>query len=183
MLAPASPVPPPTRPADPARSIASTLPARLLDELRAAVGPANVLHQASELLVYECDGFVIEKNAPDAVVFPTSRDQVIAVVQACARHQVPFVPRGAGTGLAGGTLPVGGGVMIALTRMKRILEINTRDRHAVVEPGVVNVWLARALAGRACTSPPTHQAREPARSAGTWRPTRGDRTPSSTASP
>ncbi len=98
-------------------------------------------------MVYECDGFVIEKNAPDAVVFPTSRDQVIAVVRACGRYEVPFVPRGAGTGLAGGTLPVGGGVMIALTRMKRILEINTRDRYAVVEPGVVNVWLARALAG------------------------------------
>ena len=129
------------------RSTTSSLPARLLDELRAAVGSENVLHQADEVLVYECDGFVIEKNAPDAVVFPTGRDQVIAVVQACARHQIPFVPRGAGTGLAGGTLPVGGGVMIALTRMKRILEINLRDRYAVVEPGVVNVWLARALAG------------------------------------
>ena len=127
--------------------IPSSLPARLLDDLRAAVGSENVLHQADEVLVYECDGFVIEKNAPDAVVFPTDRDQVVAVVQACARHRVPFVPRGAGTGLAGGTLPVGGGVMIALTRMKRILEINLRDRFAVVEPGVVNVWLARALAG------------------------------------
>ena len=60
---------------------------------------------------------------------------------------MPFVPRGAGTSLAGGTLAVGGGVMICLTRMKRILEINTRDRYAVVEPGVVNVWLTRALAG------------------------------------
>ena len=126
---------------------ATALSAQLLDELRAAVGPANVLHHNDELIVYECDGFVIEKNVPDAVVFPTSREQVIAVVQACGRHGVPFVPRGAGTGLAGGTLPVGGGVMIALTRMKRILEINLRDRYAVVEPGVVNVTLARALAG------------------------------------
>ena len=136
MLAPAAN--PPTSP---------PLPGRLLAELRDAVGPENLLHHADELIVYECDGFVIAKNVPDAVVFPTSRDQVIAVVQACGRHNVPFVPRGAGTGLAGGTLPVGGGVMIALTRMKRILEINTRDRYAVVEPGVVNVWLARALAG------------------------------------
>lgn len=133
----------PSLPGSPARP----LPAALLDDLRAAVGPANVLHKPDELLVYECDGFVIEKNAPEAVVFPTGRDQVVAVVQACGKYGVPFVPRGAGTGLAGGTLPVGGGVMIALTRMKRILEINLRDRYAVVEPGVVNSTLARALTG------------------------------------
>ena len=141
-----SPAVPPVAPVPPSGD-GAPLSVALLAELRAAVGAANVLHQADELIVYECDGFVIEKNAPDAVVFPTSRDQVIAVVRACGRHGVPFVPRGAGTGLAGGTLPVGGGVMIALTRMKRILAINARDRYAVVEPGVVNVWLTRALAG------------------------------------
>src|SRR4029077_5037972 len=61
---------------------------------------------------------------------------------------VPFLPRGAGTSLAGGCLPVGGGVMIALTRMKRILEVNYRDRYAVVEPGVVNLWLSNHLRGQ-----------------------------------
>ena len=65
----------------------------------------------------------------------------------CNEHDVPFLPRGAGTSLAGGCLPVGGGVMIVLTRMKQILEINLRDRYAVVEPGVVNVWLTNALKG------------------------------------
>src|SRR5207245_6200557 len=93
------------------------------------------------------DGFVIEKHAPDVVVFPTSTREVVEIVKACTRLGVPFVPRGAGTSLAGGTLAVGGGVMISLTRMKRILEVNTRDRYAIVEPGVVNVWLTRALAG------------------------------------
>ncbi len=120
---------------------------RLLDELTAIVGPENVLARRDELVVYECDGYVIEKNVPDVVVFPTTTAHVVELVKLCGRFGVPFVPRGAGTSLAGGTLAVGGGVMICLTRMRRILEVNTRDRYAVVEPGVVNVWLTRALAG------------------------------------
>jgi glycolate oxidase len=117
------------------------------DELRAALGAENVLQARSDLVVYECDGFVIEKNCPDLVVFPRSTEDVATIVKLCNRHGVPFLPRGAGTSLAGGCLPVGGGVMIVLTRMKRILEINIRDRYAVVEPGVVNLWLTNALRG------------------------------------
>jgi glycolate oxidase len=131
-------------------AVAPTTPplsSRVLAELTEAVGPENVLHRHDELVVYECDGYVIEKSVPDVVVFPVTTEQVVQVVKTCNRHGVPFVPRGAGTSLAGGTLAVGGGVMICLTRMKRILEVNTRDRYAVVEPGVVNVWLTRALAG------------------------------------
>src|SRR5256714_9743326 len=105
----------------------------LLDRLRDIVGRDAVLSAASELLVYECDGYTIEKNRPDVVVFPTSTEQVVEVVKACNEAGVPFLPRGAGTSLAGGCLPVGGGVMITLTRMKRILEVSTRDRYAVVE--------------------------------------------------
>jgi glycolate oxidase len=104
-----------------------------------------VLSSPSDLLVYECDGYTIEKNRPDVVVFPTRTEQVVQIVRVCNQHQVPFLPRGAGTSLAGGCLPVGGGVMIALTRMKRILEVSTRDRYAVVEPGVVNLWLTNHL--------------------------------------
>lgn len=110
-------------------------------------GTSGLLTQPEELLVYECDGYVIEKNTPDVVVFPTSTEQVAAVVKLCHECQVPFVPRGAGTSLAGGCLPIGGGVMIALTRMKRILEVNLRDRYAVVEPGLVNVHLTQHLKG------------------------------------
>jgi len=115
--------------------------------LRAAVGVENVLSASSELLVYECDGFVIEKNSPDVVVFPRTTQDVAAIVRICNETGVPFLPRGAGTSLAGGCLPVGGGVMIVLTRMKEIVEINLRDRYAVVQPGVVNVWLTNALKG------------------------------------
>jgi glycolate oxidase len=123
------------------------LASRLLSDLITAVGAENVLHQREELVVYECDGFVINKNMPDVVVFPTSTADVVEVVKLCNQHEVRFVPRGAGTSLAGGTLAIGGGVMICLTRMKRILELSTRDRYAIVEPGVVNLWLTRALAG------------------------------------
>jgi glycolate oxidase len=117
----------------------------LLNRLRNIVGRDAVLTSPTDLLVYECDGFTIEKNKPDVVVFPSSTEQVIEVVKACNEHDVPFLPRGAGTSLAGGCLPVGGGVMITLTRMKRILEVSTRDRYAVVEPGVVNLWLTNHL--------------------------------------
>ena len=90
---------------------------RFLDALTAAVGAENVLHRHDELVVYECDGYVIEKNVPDVVVFPITTQHVVDVVKACNQFDIPFVPRGAGTSLAGGTLAVGGGVMICLTRM------------------------------------------------------------------
>src|SRR5262245_60243893 len=117
----------------------------LADRMIAIVGAGNVLSSPSELLVYECDGFTLEKNRPALVVFPRLTEGIASIVKACCELDVPFVPRGAGTSLAGGCLPVGGGVMIALSRMKRILEVNYRDRYAVVEPGVVNLWLTNHL--------------------------------------
>lgn len=119
----------------------------LIDRFRAVVGEERLLYRPEELLVYECDGYVVEKKAPDVVVFPSNREQIVELVTICNELDVPFVPRGAGTSLAGGTLPVGGGVMITLTRMNRILEVNLRDRYAVVEPGVVNVHLTQHLKG------------------------------------
>jgi glycolate oxidase len=118
------------------------------ERLQQIVGTEGVLTSPSDLRVYECDGYTIEKNQPDVVVFPTSTEQVRAVVKFFRENRIPFVPRGAGTSLAGGCLPVGGGAMICLSRMKRILEVNTRDRYAVVEPGVVNVWLTRQISGK-----------------------------------
>ena len=119
----------------------------IVTQLRQAVGAENVLSAHSEMLVYECDGFTIEKNSPDIVVFPRNTEDVARIVKICNAADVPFLPRGAGTSLAGGCLPVGGGVMIVLTRMKEIVEINLRDRYAIVQPGVVNVWLTNALKG------------------------------------
>jgi glycolate dehydrogenase FAD-linked subunit len=121
--------------------MATTTASPLLDRLRAIVGPDSLLTERPDLLVYECDGFTIEKNQPDVVVFPTCTDQIVRIVKVCNEENVPFLARGAGTSLAGGCVPVGGGVMIGLARMKKILEIDYANRYAVVEPGVVNKWL------------------------------------------
>ncbi len=119
----------------------------LIGRFREVVDDDALLHAPEELFVYECDGYVVEKKAPDVVLLPTSTEQVVRIVKLCHEFGVPFVPRGAGTSLAGGCLPVGGGVMIALTRMHRILDVYLRDRYAVVEPGLVNIHLTRHLKG------------------------------------
>ncbi len=120
----------------------------LIERLRTIVGPDALLTSPSELFVYECDAYTVEKNRPDVVVFPTSTEQIVRIVQVCNELDVPFLPRGSGTSLAGGCLAIGGGVVISLTRMKKILEVNYRDRYAVVEPGVVNLWLTNHIKGQ-----------------------------------
>lgn len=136
---------PPARQAYPAMVATGVEP--LLKALRSRLGAANVLMSPSELAVYECDGYTIEKERPQAVVFPRTTRDVVEVVRLAAEHQTPIVARGAGTSLAGGCLPLGGGIVVMLTRMKQIVEINLRDRYAVVEAGVPNIQLSRALAG------------------------------------
>lgn len=128
-------------------SATETTAQQMIRRFREVVGEDGLLYRPEELIVYECDGYVVEKNVPDVVVFPNTAEQVVELVKICNELDVPFVPRGAGTSLAGGTLPVGGGVMITLTRMRQILEVNYRDRYAVVEPGVVNVHLTQHLKG------------------------------------
>jgi glycolate oxidase len=119
----------------------------LVRDLRGCLGTENVLHAPSELAVYDCDAFTVERNRPAAVVFPSSTSQVAQVVKVAARHRAGVVPRGAGTSLAGGCLPPDGGVVVMLGRMNRILEIDLRDRMALVEAGVLNLHLSRKLAG------------------------------------
>jgi glycolate oxidase len=114
----------------------------------AIVGPDAVLTDPDELLVYESDGLTILRAMADVVVFPRSTAEVAACVKLANREGLPFVARGAGTGLAGGCLPAEGGLVIALTRMTRILEVDYENQLAVVEPGVVNLHLSQALAAR-----------------------------------
>ena len=121
--------------------------ATFVEALRAIVGAESVLDAQAELLVYECDAFVLEKHAPQVAVFPQSAGEVARIVKLCVERDVPFMPRGAGTSLAGGGAAIGGGVILVLTRMQAIHEVNLRDRYAVVEPGVVNAALNRRLAG------------------------------------
>lgn len=130
-----------------ATSPSSECSRELLERFREIVGETGMLYERDELLVYECDGYTVAKKSPDVVLFPVNTTQVAAIVRTCNEFDVPFVPRGAGTSLAGGCLPVGGGVMITLTRMNRILEVNLQDRYAMVEPGLVNLHLTQHLSG------------------------------------
>jgi len=116
-----------------------------LDALRAVAGEDGCLSRDEELFAYECDGLTLHTGRPVAVTLPRSREEVQEIVRLCRRHAVPFVPRGAGTGLSGGALS-DAGVVIECSRMDRILEVNVEDRYAVVEPGVVNAELSQAIA-------------------------------------
>jgi glycolate oxidase subunit GlcD len=120
--------------------------APLLARLREIVGDDHCLTRAGELFAYECDGLTLSPKRPLAVVMPTSTDEVAAIVRACGEAGVPFVPRGAGTGLSGGAHAAEGGILIECARMNRILEVDAENRVAVVQPGVVNAELSTAVA-------------------------------------
>ena len=117
----------------------------LIAELQRIVGGDGVYARPADLLVYEYDGSVdgaVETAAPTAVALPTATEQVAAIVRLARQAGLPVVARGAGTGLSGGAVPQNGGIIIALTRMNRVLEIDTVDRTALVEPGVINLELS-----------------------------------------
>ncbi len=116
----------------------------LIRELQTLLGPTNVLSQKEDLLLYEFDGSV-EKARPEVVVFPHTTQDVSRIVKLAAKFQSPVVGRGAGTGLSGGALARRGGVMIVFARMNRILQLDIERRRAVVQPGVVNLDITRAV--------------------------------------
>ena len=119
---------------------------RILDGLSGLVGADGVITRSSAARVYECDGWTLERRVPEVVVLPATPEQVAAVVRLLHRHGVAFVPRGAGTGLSGGCLPLEAPVMICTSRLKRIVAIDLANRRAVVEAGVVNLSVSRAVA-------------------------------------
>ncbi|HEX9418326.1 MAG TPA: FAD-linked oxidase C-terminal domain-containing protein [Methylomirabilota bacterium] len=114
-------------------------------ELEGMLGKGAVLSEPDELLVYESDGLTLFRALADFVVFPTSVEQVSAIVKLANREGLPFVARGAGTGLSGGCLPAEGGLVISLMRMNRVLEVDYDNQIAVVEPGLVNLHLSWAV--------------------------------------
>ena len=113
--------------------------ARIYNELRAIVDERGLISSPEELQTYECDALTHFRVMPRAVLLPTSREQVQAILRVCHRERIPFVARGAGTGLSGGALPVEDGVVICLARMNRILEVDFPNARVVVEPGVINL--------------------------------------------
>ena len=129
-------------------------------ELVSICGEDGVFDDDTHRRVYDRDGYGLDRIVPDAVVLPTDRAQVLELVRWCRRHSVPYVARGAGTGLSGGCLTLAGGIQIGTSRLRRILEIDPFDRVARVEPGVVNLHLSQAAAvhGLSFAPDPSSQA-------------------------
>ena len=127
---------------------AVNLSPELLPALAEIVGSANLISNPDQLLVYECDAYTLEKKLPHAVVLPRTTTEVSRVAKLCAKHQVPIIPRGAGTSLSGSILAVTGGVVIGLSRMNSILAIDYHNRRALVEAGCVNAWVTNAVKSR-----------------------------------
>src|SRR3990172_7990161 len=106
----------------------------------------RLLTRPAELAPYESDALTAFRARPAAVVIPLTQEEVVATVRLCHHEEVPFVARGSGTSLSGGSLPVEGGLVIALNRLNRILRLDPEERLAVVEPGVINLEVSRAAA-------------------------------------
>jgi glycolate oxidase len=120
--------------------------AEIRREIAGLVGDGGVIAEPAQLRTYECDGLTGFRVIPALVVLPTTTEQVAAVVRVCARERIPFVARGAGTGLSGGALPIEHGIVISLARMRRILSVDVDNQRAVVQPGVTNAGISAAVA-------------------------------------
>ena len=118
--------------------------ARLGERLIDLLGEDAVLHRPEDVIVYEYD-YGLDRAAPQAVAFPRNTAEVASVVRLARSLDLPIVARGAGTGISGGAVPVEGGIVIALARMKRIVDVDLANRVAVVEPGVVNLNISKAV--------------------------------------
>jgi glycolate oxidase len=118
---------------------------QLINSLKEIVGAAYVLVEKEDVIVYEQDGSIFQVM-PEVVVLPANVEQVSALVKVAKEANVPIVPRGSGTGLAGGAVPAEGGIIVSLARLNRILRVDLANRIAVVEPGVINVEVTKAVA-------------------------------------
>jgi glycolate oxidase len=118
----------------------------LASELKRLLPPGAVIDRPEELRTYECDGLTGRRAVPSLVVLPETTEQVQAVVRVCSAEGVPFVARGAGTGLSGGAVPVEQGVVVSLARMNRVLEVDVESERVVVQPGVTNLQVSEAVA-------------------------------------
>ncbi|MEI3614009.1 FAD-linked oxidase C-terminal domain-containing protein [Pseudogracilibacillus sp. SO30301A] len=112
------------------------------------VGEKEVLYLSEDLIAYECDGYTMTKGTPKAVVFVNDAEQVSQIVKYLNKEQIPYIARGAGTGLSGGATPLGGEVIISLVRMKKLLHLDLENRKAVVEPGYVNLKLTQSISDK-----------------------------------
>src|SRR5262249_50159035 len=133
--------------------MAQTLESKLIAQLREIVGKDGVAVGEDEMLVFECDAMTTHRARPLAVIFPSATEQVSRAVNLLYESRIPFGPRGAGTGLSSGAIATGcekgdRAVVIEMARMNRILDIDYANHRAVVQPGVINVKVSTAVAGR-----------------------------------
>lgn len=119
----------------------------IIRQFEAVLGKKGVVCKREELLVYECDGLTSYRQQPAIVVFPRTTEEVAQVVKICNQYQVPFVARGAGTGLSGGALPIENCVVIITALMRTILKMDLENQRVVVQPGVINSWVTQAVSG------------------------------------
>jgi glycolate oxidase len=130
--------------------LAERTPGRVTEAIRRELGglvsPGGLISEPAQLRTYECDGLTGYRVTPALVVLPTTTEEVAAVVRVCARERIPFVARGAGTGLSGGSLPVADGIVIGLARMRQVLSVDVDNQRAVVQPGVTNAGISVAVA-------------------------------------
>lgn len=119
----------------------------LIKQFQSIVGKDGVIQRRDELLTYECDGITGYRQRPALVVLPRTTEQIAAIVKICHEKEIPWVARGAGTGLSGGALPLEDGVLIVTARMNKILEVDLENQRVVVQPGVINNWVTQAVTG------------------------------------
>ena len=118
--------------------------------LERIVGADNVVRDAAELATYESDGLAKLRSTPGVVVLPGSATEVQQVVRACHDAGVPFVARGHGTGLSGGAMPHPDGVLIVMTRLDKILDVDIPNQRITVEPGVMNLDVTKTVSSQGC---------------------------------
>ena len=116
-------------------------------QLRSLLPERAVVSKRQDLLAYDCDGLTLHRHQPRLVVLPETTEQVAAAVRCCAEQGVPFIARGSGTGLSGGALAEADAVVIATSRMRRVLNLDLENQRVTVQPGVINSWVTRAVAG------------------------------------
>ena len=125
----------------------TAIPSQLIYQSGQIVGPDNLTVRLEDLHCYSYDGSA-RPHLPDLVVFPHTTEQISEIMQLATKHRIPVVPRGAGTGMSGGIVPVRGGIVLAMNRVETIIEIDTDNQIAIVEPGVITAEFQNAVRRR-----------------------------------
>jgi FAD/FMN-containing dehydrogenases len=142
--------------------------AEIVMRLEAIVAPGNVLADERQMRPYECDAITMYRQLPMVVVLPETVAEVSQILALAKELNVKIVPRGGGTSLSGGSMPLEDGILLAMGKFNKILEIDYENRCAIVQPGVANLAISKAVEDEGSTTRRTHPRRSPARSAAMW---------------